>query len=54
MSPKVKRRRADENEAAFKRAKTALASAVSRPAFKDGVQKQRDAVKANRSARKRA
>jgi hypothetical protein len=54
MSLKVKRRRADENEAAFKRAKAALASALSRPTFKDGVQKQRDAIKANKSARKRA
>ena len=54
MSSKVKRRRADATEAALKRAKAALAKALSRPSFKDGVQKQRDVIKANRDARKRA
>jgi len=54
MSSKGKRHRTDENEAAFKRGKAALAKALSRPSFKDGVQKQRDAIKANRDARKRA
>ena len=54
MSSKIKRRRTDANEAALKRAKAALAKALSRPPFKDGVQKQRDAIKASRDARKRA
>jgi hypothetical protein len=54
MNSKIKRPRTSENEAAINRAKAALAKALSRPQFKDGVQKQRDAIKANRDARKRA